>query len=74
MAKRRGNNEGSIYKRNDGTWAGQVSIGIDPVTGKPKRKSYYGKTRKEVSEKINQALQDLRSGTYIEPTSFTLGD
>lgn len=26
MAKRRGNNEGSIYKRSNGTWRAQVKI------------------------------------------------
>jgi hypothetical protein len=51
MTKRRGNGEGTIYKRQDGTWAGQVSVGYDPVTGKLKRKSFYGKTRKEVADK-----------------------
>jgi hypothetical protein len=54
MAKRRGNGEGTIYKRQDGTWAGQVSIGYDPVTGKLKRKSFYGKTRKEVARQDGQ--------------------
>ena len=52
MPKRRGNGEGSIYKRSDGTWVGQVGIGYDPATGKLKRKSFYGKTRKEVADKM----------------------
>lgn len=74
MAKRRGNGEGSIYKRPDGSWAGQVSIGYDPATGKPKRKSFYGKTRKEVADKIAQATQEVRNGTYVEPAQTTFGD
>jgi len=74
MPKRRGNGEGSIYKRPDGTWVGQVSIGYDPATGKLKRKSFYGKTRKEVADKIAQALQELKSGTFVEPTQTTFGD
>lgn len=74
MAKRRGNNEGTIYKRPDGTWAGQVSIGYDLVTGKLKRKSFYGKTRKEVADKIAQVLQEVRTGTYIEPAQTTFGE
>jgi integrase len=72
--KKRGNGEGTIYKRPDGTWMGQVSLGHDPKTGKLKRKSYYGKTRKEVAEKIAQVLQEVRSGTYIEPATCTLGE
>lgn len=74
MPKRRGNGEGSIYRRPDGTWVGQVSIGYDPATGKLKRKSFYGKTRKEVADKIAQALQELKSGTFVEPTQTTFGD
>lgn len=74
MAKRRGNGEGSIYKRPDGKWAGQVSIGYDPATGKLKRKSFYGKTRKEVADKIARILKEVGSGTYIEPTQTTFGE
>jgi len=73
MAKRRGNGEGTIYKRQDGTWAGQVSIGYDPVTGKLKRKSFYGKTRKEVADKMAKALQEVRNGTFVEPAQTTFG-
>lgn len=74
MAKRRGNGEGCIYKRPDGTWAGQVSIGYDPATGKLRRKSFYGKTRKEVADKMAQALQGVRSGTFVEPAQTTFGE
>jgi len=74
MSKRRGNGEGSIYKRPDGTWAGQVSVGYDPATGKLKRKSFYGKTRKEVADKMARALQEVRSGTYIEPAQTTFAE
>ena len=34
MAKKRGNNEGSITRRPDGRWMAQVTIGRDPATGK----------------------------------------
>jgi len=74
MAKRRGNGEGSIYKRQDGSWIGQVSTGYDPSTGKLKRKSFYGKTRKEVVDKMAQPMQDVRNGTYVEPSITTLGE
>lgn len=46
MAKKRGQNEGSIRKRTDGTWEARVTIGISP-DGKQQRKSLYGKTRQE---------------------------
>ena len=48
---RRGNNEGTIYQRNDGRWCGQITIGYK-ADGKPERKTAYGKTRIEVIEKL----------------------
>ena len=29
---RRGKNEGSVYKRNDGKWVGQVTVGYRRIT------------------------------------------
>lgn len=71
---KRGHGEGTIYKRPDGLWVAQVTVGYDPKTGKPKRKSFYGKTRKEVADKIAQALQEISQGGYIEPSKTTLGE
>ncbi len=55
MAKKRGQNEGSIRKRPDGTWEARVTIGI-MADGKQKQKSLYGKTRQEVSAKMTDLL------------------
>lgn len=75
MAKKhRGNNEGSISKRKDGRWTGQVTVGINPATGKPKRKTFYGKTRKDVADKVNECLVQVQSGTFVEPSKTTLGE
>lgn len=73
MAKRRGNNEGSIYRRPDGLWAAVMSVGYSP-NGKLKRKAFYAKTRKEAVEKMDRALQELRRGTYVEPTHTFFGE
>jgi integrase len=54
--RRRGHGEGAIYPRNDGRWAGAVELGWRD--GKRQRKTVYGKTRKEVAEKINRLLRD----------------
>jgi hypothetical protein len=56
MGKRRGNREGTIYQRSDGRWTGQLTVGIDPATRKPIRKTVYGSTRGEVVA----ALTELR--------------
>ena len=45
MAKR-GQGEGTISKRPDGTWWARITVGKTPE-GKQKRKAFYGKTRKE---------------------------
>lgn len=53
---RRSNGEGSICRRKDGLWMAQATIGISPQTGKAKRKTFYGKTKHEVMEKLNEFL------------------
>lgn len=63
------NNEGSIYKRSDGKWCSQVTIGYHPDTGSPIRKTFYGKTQLEVKEKKNEALQKIRAGQPIPASS-----
>ncbi|NLX92159.1 MAG: site-specific integrase [Firmicutes bacterium] len=75
MAKRRGNGEGSITKRkSDGRWQGYVTVGYDVETGKPKKKYFYGKTRKEVQELVNEALGKVQAGTYREPSKLTMAE
>lgn len=69
MAKK-GNNEGSIYKDKQGRWRGVVSL--PTADNKVKKKYFYGKTKKEVSEKVNIVLSQLRTNTYIEPCKITL--
>jgi integrase len=74
MAKKRGNNEGSITRRSDGRWMAQVTIGRDSKTGKPKRATFYGKTRQEVAEKLTKALRERQQGTFVAPHKLTLGE
>lgn len=56
IRKRRGHNEGSIYRRKDGRWAGVLTIGGG------KRKYYYGRTRGEVQAKLASAAVGLNNG------------
>lgn len=73
MAKKRGQNEGSIRKRPDGTWEARVTIGID-ANGKQIRKSLYGKTRKDVSEQMTDLLNNLQKGIITNPTEMTVSE
>lgn len=71
MAKN-GNNEGSVYKDKQGHWRGQVRI--PTADGKVKRRYFYGKTRKEVADKVNETLRQIKTDSYIEPCKTTLYD
>lgn len=68
---KRGQGEGSISKRPDGTWWARITVG-KTADGKQKRKAFYGKTRKEVQEKLTAALNDINKNTYIEPSKMTV--
>ena len=49
--KRRGHGEGSIKQRADGLWEARVSLEGG------KRKSFYGKSRREAQDKLRAALR-----------------
>ena len=66
--RRRGNGEGSVYKREDGVWCASVDLGF--VNGKRKRKMVYGQTRKEVVEKLKIVQRDQAAGVTF--TSLTV--
>lgn len=68
--RKRGQGEGSIYKRKDGLWVGAVNLGYQ--NGKLKRKSFYGKTREEVQIKLVAALSDVQKGIPIPTERQTL--
>lgn len=61
-------------QRKDGLWEVRYCVGTDPGTGKPIRKSLYGKTSAEVAEKLRAATASVDAGTYLEPQRMLLGD
>ena len=67
MAKRRGQNEGSIYRRKDGSWCAQVT-----VSGK--RLTNYGKTRRECSDWLKETLAQVESGITFKGAKMTLAE
>ena len=60
---RRGNNEGSIFQTKDGKWLGQVTVGYKE-DGKPKRKTFTGRTRAEVATKMASDLNTVLKNGY----------
>jgi integrase len=71
MGKKRGNGEGTIYRRPDGRWCTQVTVYVD---AKRKRPTLYGKTRKEVAEKLAKATADRDGGMVYEASKLTTGE
>ena len=71
MARKRGNGEGSIYRRKDGRWVGQYLV----HTAKgPKYRYIYGKTRAAVAEKLTKAMADRDGGLLFDAGNLTVGE
>ena len=66
MGRKRANGEGSIYRQGNGLWAAHIT------NDDGKRKYFYGKTRKEVGEKLNKALNERQEGTLVTSPNQTL--
>lgn len=70
--KKNAQGAGTIRKRSDGRWEARYTAGFDPVTGRQTQRSIYGKTQKEVRERLAEITTELDDGTYIEPSQMTL--
>lgn len=73
-SKKRESGSGTIYKKKDGLWAAQYTSGRDPKTGKLRRHTIYGKTQKEVAEKLRQATTSIDNQTFQEPSKITFAE
>jgi len=71
VAKKRGNNEGTIYRRKQGGWAAQCTVWT--LEGR-KRRTFYGKTRAEVSEKLTKAMANRDGGLVYDAGKLTVGE
>ncbi len=65
---------GTIRQRADGRWEARYTVGRDPGTGKQVQKSIYGKTQKEVRQKLQQVSVAIDEGIYTEPSKLTVKD
>ena len=68
---KRGNGEGSISRRKNGGWMGQYIV--HTAEGR-KRRTVYGKTRKEVAGKLAKALSDRENGLVFDARRLTVGE
>jgi hypothetical protein len=71
--KRRGRGESSIYQReSDGLWVGSVSLGYGP-DGRRKRRTVYGKTKREAQEELDRLRNESRAGTLPDAGKLAMG-
>lgn len=67
--------KGHIRERSPGRWAIVLDVGErDPKTGKKKRKwhSFVG-TKRQAQSECARLINELKQGSYVEPTKQTLG-
>jgi integrase len=65
MAKRRSNQEGSIYKRNNDTWCAQVTVN-------GRRLTKYAKTQRECREWVQKTIEQVSNGLTFGGASTTV--
>lgn len=63
---KRGNGEGTVYKRKDGRWEGAVTLEGG------KRKRVYGDTRHEAKERLTELLRAQQQGRLLAEPSQTV--
>lgn len=63
---------GSIRQRADGTWEARLTVGTDPGTGKPIRKSVYGRSQAEARKRMTATQRAIDNGTYQAPDKTTV--
>jgi integrase len=71
MRNRRGNGEGTIYQRSDGTWEARARLHL--IDGTKRRVSVYGKTRKEAAHRLHEKLENERRGVPLVINEYTVG-
>lgn len=53
-------------------YEGAITIGIDPGTGKQKRKTFTGKSQGEVLKAMQAAQNSVNEGSFFEPSKLTV--
>jgi integrase len=65
MAKKRGNNEGSIYRRKNGSWRAMVTL-------QGRRLTHTARTKSQCQEWLRQTLEEVENGLTYDSTLVTL--
>ena len=70
--KRRANGEGTIFKRGNGRWEGQIFVTL--VNGEQKRKCVTGKSREAVRVKLRYIREQEERGTPFSENNWTVAE
>src|SRR5215470_14675695 len=75
--KRAAAGAGSVFPwKRDGVqvgWTAMADLGVGPE-GKRKRKAIYGKTQRQVRDRLNEVLRDRQRGVLPTSGRLTVGD
>ena len=67
MSKKRGQNEGSIYKRSNGRWCAQITV-------QSKRVTKYFETQREGLDWLQEMRNQINAGLTLEGAQMTLSE
>lgn len=70
---RRGSGEGSVFRRTDGRWVGQLEL-LRHADGRRNRKLVYGRTQAEVRRRLREAEAKLASGIDLTGERVTVAE
>lgn len=70
---KRANGEGTVRLRPDGRYEARLSY-IDPDTGKRRRASFYGRTKKAARDELKTAIDRLDAGEPVRDAKSTLAE
>lgn len=73
MSKREYGTGSVYYIEARKKWAAQYRVGYN-ADGKPKKKTVFGDTKKEVKDKLKKLQAEVVTGSYAEPSRLTVVD
>ena len=73
MPKKRPAGDGMVRQKKRGQWEARIVVGHKD-DGKPIYRYVYGKTQKEVLDKLHQRIEDYRGVELTEDSKMTLGE
>jgi len=73
VAKRRPSGEGMIRQKKKGQWEGRIVVG-HKENGDPIFRYVYGKTQKELIDKLHHKIDEFRDAELTEDSNMSLGE